>query len=71
MNALMAIIPAHLIVMSRILLSKLIASSTLTNYLSGMIHFSHFCDDYNTPESLCMPASEALLTLFITCCGMA
>ena len=67
MNSLTALFPPQPIAMSHILLSRLIAPTTFTNYSSGLICFSCFCDDYHIPKSLCMPGSEALLTQFITC----
>src|SRR5882724_443152 len=71
MNALSAFFPAHVIAMSQTLLSKSVSPTTLTNYSSGLMCFSRFCDDYHIPESLRMPTSEALLTMFIMCRGMA
>ena len=71
MDALMLFFPPQLIAIPHILLSRSLALSTLTNYSSGLTHFSHFCDDYHIPEALHMPASEALLTMFITCHGTA
>ena len=69
MNALSAFFPAHVITMSHTLLSKSVAPTTLTNYSSGLMCFSCFCDDYCIPESLHIPASEALLMMFIMCRG--
>ncbi|KAK0429693.1 hypothetical protein EV421DRAFT_1914203 [Armillaria borealis] len=36
------------------------------NYGAGLLRFTQFCDAYSVPESLCVPASEPLLTLFIS-----
>ena len=71
MNSLMEFFPPRLIAMSHILVSKSVATSTLSNYSSSLICFSWFCDDYHVPEQLQMLASEALLLLFITCWAMA
>src|SRR5882724_13455415 len=69
MNSLLQFFPHRIIAMSHILLSKTVAPRMLSNYSSGLLRFSRFCDDYSIPEPLHMPASEALLTLLITCCG--
>src|SRR5882724_10117716 len=53
--------------MLHILISKSVTPLTLSNYASGLLRFTKFCDDYKIPESFHMPASEALLTMFITC----
>ena len=41
----------------------------LTNYATGLVGLTKFCDDFNVPEIDCMPASELLLATFITTCG--
>ena len=71
MNSLSNFFPPHIIAMWRVLLSRYVAPSTLANYSSGLLRFSCFCDDYHIPEPYHMPASEALLTLFIMCHGAA
>jgi len=70
MNSLLQFFPHRIIAMSHVLLSKYVAPMMLSNYSSGLLCFCWFCDDYSIPEPLRMPASEALLTLFITCHGM-
>ena len=42
---------------------------TLKNYAAGLSRFNKFCDDFNIPESEHMPASECLLSTFITTHG--
>src|SRR5882724_9151725 len=71
MNSLLNFFPPQIIAMSCVLLSRSIAPTTLTNYSSGLLCFSHFCNDYHIPKPFCMLASESILTLFITCHGMA
>jgi len=71
MNSLLNFFPPQIIAMSCVLLSISIAPTTLTNYSSGLLCFSHFCNDYHIPKPFCMLASESILTLFITCHGMA
>jgi len=67
MNGLAEFFPPHVIAMSRVLISKSITPSTLSNYTSGLLRFTKFCDDYKIPERFRMPASEPLLTVFVTC----
>src|SRR5882724_1462664 len=67
MNSLAEFFPPHVIAMSRVLISKSVTPLTLSNYASGLLRFTKFCDDYKIPELFCMPASEALFTMFITC----
>jgi len=69
MNGLAEFFPPHVIAMSRVLISKSITPSTLSNYTSGLLRFTKFCDDYKIPERFRMPASEPLLTVFVTCCA--
>jgi len=44
---------------------------TISNYASSLLCFTQFCDDYKIPKAFRMLASEALLTMFITCHGAA
>jgi len=60
MNSLVNFFPPHLIAMSYTLIIKSVTSSTLSNYVSSLLIFSKFCDDYKIPESFHMPASKAL-----------
>ena len=39
---------------------------TLKNYTTGLSRFTKFCDDFNVPEPEHMPASECLLSTFVT-----
>jgi len=71
MNSLSDFFPPHLITMCCCLLSKSVVPVTLSNYATGLFRFSQFCDDYNIPKAFCMPASEALVTMYITCHGTA
>jgi len=47
-------------------MANCILPSMLSNYSSGLIHFTKFCDDFQVPEADCMPASETLLSMFIS-----
>jgi hypothetical protein len=46
-------------------LSASVEERTRENYGAGLLRFNQFCDKYNIHENLRMPASEALLCLFI------
>jgi hypothetical protein len=46
-------------------LSASVDEYTQHNYRAGLLCFAQFCDCYNIPKSQQMPASEALLCLFI------
>ncbi|KAF8954391.1 hypothetical protein BDZ97DRAFT_1928382 [Flammula alnicola] len=39
---------------------------TRQNYAAGLLRFTQFCDKYSVPETERMPASEQLLSLFLT-----
>ncbi|KAF8586221.1 hypothetical protein K439DRAFT_1341413 [Ramaria rubella] len=47
-------------------MSHFIEPMSLKNYSARLIHFTKFCDDFNIPETRCMPASESLLCTFIS-----
>ena len=69
MNSLTTFLPPHLILQACSLITKSIVPSTLSNYATGLLRFTQFCDEHRLPEALCMPASEDILTLFITAKG--
>jgi len=69
MNSLSEFFPPHLIAMSGCLHLKLVIPATLSNYTTGLFHFSQFCNNYRSPKAFHIPVSEALLTMFITCCN--
>src|SRR5882672_5498920 len=62
-------LPPHVISRERVVLVQAVSTSTLRNYGAGLLRFTQFCDDFNVPESLKMPAPEWLLSIFITTCG--
>src|SRR5882724_11335390 len=61
--------PVHCIICHRLLIANCILPLTLSSYLAGLIHFTKICDDYKIPEEDWMPASEFLLSMFITVHG--
>jgi len=61
--------PIHCMIRRRLLISKCVLPSTLSSYAAGLIRFTKFCDDYNVPEADRMPASEFILSMFITVRG--
>ena len=40
--------------------------STLSDYSSGLVCFTNFCDNFKVPEEDHIPASETLLSIFIS-----
>ncbi|KAJ7750779.1 hypothetical protein B0H16DRAFT_1318402, partial [Mycena metata] len=50
-------------------LSSSVDDATHGSYGSGLLRFNHFCDLNGIPESERMPASEALLSIFISSYG--
>ena len=42
---------------------------TLKNYAAGLSCFIKFCDNFAIPEIKCMPASEVLLSTFVSTHG--
>ena len=58
-----------LVTSSYLLLCNSVVPGTLSNYAPGLSQFMNFCDEFNVPELLCMPASEQLLVLFIMAHG--
>ena len=64
-DALMEIFPAHLVHHWRSIVLQSVSEETRKNYGAGLIRFAQFCDRYCVPEQLRMPASEALLSLFV------
>ncbi|KAJ7613011.1 DNA breaking-rejoining enzyme [Roridomyces roridus] len=51
--------------------TSLFAASERTrgSYVAGLLRFNHFCDLHSIPESARMPASEALLSMFVSSYG--
>jgi len=62
-------LPPHVISRERVVLVQAVSTSTLRNYGAGLLRFTQFCDDFNIPESLRMPAPKWLLSIFITTRG--
>jgi len=61
--------PPHVLIRQRMIMTHAVVPSTLTNYAAGLIRFTKFCDDFDIPENERMPASENLLSTFITTRG--
>ena len=62
-------LPPALIVHRPLVLANAIQPSSLSSYSAGLVRFTRFCDEYDIPENLHMPATEALLSIFITMQG--
>ncbi|KAK7014533.1 DNA breaking-rejoining enzyme, partial [Favolaschia claudopus] len=50
-------------------LASSVEADTHGSYAAGLLRFNHFCDLHNIPETQRMPASEALLSVFISSYG--
>jgi hypothetical protein len=61
--------PHDVIVKNRIVMAQCVAPETLSNYAAGLIRFTKFCDDFSVNELDRMPASENLLSLFVSTTG--
>jgi len=57
--------PIDIIIHCCLCLINSIQPSMLSNYSTSLLCFNKFCDDYGIPENDHMPASEAILSLFI------
>lgn len=64
-NILSKIFPVKLIRKWRSIIEASVDQTTRKNYAAGLLRFNQFCNKYNIPENLRMPASEELLALFI------
>jgi len=69
MNAESSQFPPEVIIRRRLVMSRCVLPNTLKNYASGLTRFTKFCDDFHVPETDRMPASEILLSTFITTHG--
>src|SRR5882724_9794502 len=69
MDQLTQYFPPSIIACNHIILCHSVTQNSLSNYTSGLLHFTHFCNDFNICELARMPASEALLCLFISSHG--
>ena len=69
MNRLSLSFPPEIVARNRLILSCSVSAATLSTYAAGLLRFTQFCDEFNIPETACMPASEALLCIFITSHG--
>jgi len=66
MNFKTTLFPPEIIIRRHLVMACCMLPVTLKNYTTGLSRFTKFCDDFNVPESECMPASECLLSTFIT-----
>jgi len=61
--------PPEIIICRCLVMACCVLPNTLKNYAAGLACFTKFCDDFKIPESEQMPASELLLSTFITSDG--
>src|SRR5882724_1952049 len=66
LHSLSQFLPPQIIARECMVLVPAVSQSTLKNYGAGLLRFTQFCDDFNVPESLRIPAPEWLLSHFIT-----
>src|SRR5882724_10400327 len=69
MNAELSCFPPEIIIHRCLVMACCVLPNTLKNYAAGLSHFTKFCDNFTIPEIECMPASELLLSTFITLHG--
>src|SRR5882724_95151 len=58
-------LPPHNIAREHVILVHAVKPKTLSNYGVGLVRFTQFCDTFNIPEPMRMPAPEWLLSHFI------
>jgi len=66
MNHLSKLFPLSVITCDHIILCHCITQTSLSNYASGLLCFTQFCNEFLVPKPARMPATEALLCIFIT-----
>jgi len=66
MNSELSTFPGHVIAHHHLFISQSVNKEMLSNYSAGLIHFTRFCNNFSILEASHMPASEALLAMFIT-----
>src|SRR5882672_7291178 len=69
MNTELSRFPPEIIIRRHLVMVRCVLPNTLKNYAAGLSHFTKFCDDFNIPKVEHMPASELLLSTFITSHG--
>ena len=69
MNVELSRFPPEIIIHRRLVMARCVLPNTLKNYAAGLSCFTKFCDNFSIPEIECMPASELLLSTFITSHG--
>jgi len=69
MDAQSRLLPPEIIIRRRLVMTRCVVPGTLKNYAAGLSRFTKFCDDFSIPESDRMPASEFILSSFVTTRG--
>jgi len=59
-------LPPQITAREHVVLIWAVSPKTLGNYDAGLLRFTQFCDQFNIPEDLRMPAPEWILSHFIT-----
>jgi len=68
MHLVSALMPPVLIAREHVILVRVVKPKMLSNYGAGL-RFTQFCDTFNIPKELHMPAPEWLLSVFTTTKG--
>jgi len=66
MNMELSHFPPEIIIRRHLVMVCCGLPNTLKNYAASFSHFTKFCDDFSIPEIKRMPASEMILSTFIT-----
>jgi len=61
--------PPSIVAHNCIVLCHCIMQNSLNNYVAGLLCFTWFCDNFLIPKTTRMPATKALLCIFITSHG--
>src|SRR5882724_9219660 len=69
LHSLSSLLPPHIIARKCVILVRAAKPQTLSNYGAGLVRFTQFCDTFNIPKPMRMPAPEWLLSHFITTHG--
>ena len=69
LNSLTTTLLPHLIQGHSLITRSIVPGTAPNNYAASLLCFTQLCDEHHIPESLHMPASEDILTLFVATKG--
>ena len=61
--------PSEVIIQRHMVMAHCVLPGTLKNYTAGLSCFTKFCNDFSIPKLDCIPASQFLLSSFVTMRG--